>query len=173
MSQLAVATILVVVGLVAAAGVLAIRRLRPGVEDIDPGPASAALSYVAAAFGILIGFMIVFLLGEVTEARHATGEEATAIGTAFDEAQLFPESEAGQPTGAVVLCHGFGAGGDDLVPLHAELVELQPALARQRFIFPEAPLSLGPGSRAWWMIDFEAIERLQAGDPAALREFRK
>ena len=61
------------------------------------------------------------------------------------------EREPGQPEGAVVLCHGFGAGGDDLVPLHRELCGLDPRLERQRFIFPEAPLSLGPGSRAWWM----------------------
>jgi phospholipase/carboxylesterase len=73
---------------------------------------------------------------------------------------VFPESDSGRPEGAVVLCHGFGAGGDDLVPLHGELLRLKPALARQRFIFPEAPLSLGPGSRAWWMIDFASLERL-------------
>jgi phospholipase/carboxylesterase len=74
---------------------------------------------------------------------------------------VFPEAEAGHPEGAIVLCHGFGAGGDDLVPLREELVHLNPALARQRFIFPEAPLSLGPGSRAWWMIDFASLERLE------------
>ncbi|MBK7861621.1 MAG: alpha/beta hydrolase fold domain-containing protein [Archangiaceae bacterium] len=87
--------------------------------------------------------------------------------------QVFPESEAGKPAGAVVLCHGFGAPGDDLVPLHGELLHMNPALSKLRFIFPEAPLSLGPGSRAWWLIDFEGIERVNRGDPEALREFRK
>src|SRR3954447_13802462 len=87
--------------------------------------------------------------------------------------QIFPESEGGKPEGAVVLCHGFGAPGDDLVPLYGELLHLQPELARQRFIFPEAPLSLGPGSRAWWLIDFEGLERVNRGDEAALHEFRK
>lgn len=87
--------------------------------------------------------------------------------------QVFPESEAGKPAGAVVLCHGFGAPGDDLVPLYGELVHMRPDLAKQRFIFPEAPLSLGPGSRAWWMIDFEGLERAQRGDAGALRELRK
>jgi phospholipase/carboxylesterase len=87
--------------------------------------------------------------------------------------QVFPEKEAGKPEGAVVLCHGFGAPGDDLVPLYAELLHMQPQLANKRFIFPEAPLSLGPGSRAWWLIDFEGLERVNRGDESALREFRK
>lgn len=81
------------------------------------------------------------------------------------------------PTSAVVLCHGFGAPGDDLVPLCDELVSLAPSLANTRFYFPAAPLSLGGfmwgDSRAWWMIDIEALQQLQAGDPEALRAFRK
>ena len=78
------------------------------------------------------------------------------------------------PTGAVVLCHGFGAGGDDLVPLHDELVARAPRLAGVRFFFPAAPLALDSQgqSRAWWLIDVPTIARL-ASDPAALREFRR
>jgi phospholipase/carboxylesterase len=92
--------------------------------------------------------------------------------------RIVPESPAGQPAAAIILSHGFGAPGDDLVPLHAELLRLRPALARCRFIFPEAPLSLaalgyGGDARAWWLIDFEQVQQLQQGDPLALREFRK
>jgi phospholipase/carboxylesterase len=57
----------------------------------------------------------------------------------------------------VVLCHGFGAPGDDLVPL----AEVLPAPPRTRFAFPEAPLALDGAygeSRAWWMIDLLRIE---------------
>ncbi len=49
---------------------------------------------------------------------------------------------------AVVLLHGFGARGDDLVPLAKSL--LRPST---RCILPAAPLSLGNGGRAWWDID--------------------
>ncbi len=87
--------------------------------------------------------------------------------------EVFPEAEAGKPSGVVVLCHGFGAPGNDLVPLCSEILHLKPSLNQNRFIFPEAPLSLGPGSRAWWMIDFAALERIQAGDAEALKAFRK
>jgi phospholipase/carboxylesterase len=86
--------------------------------------------------------------------------------------RVIPESE-GKPLFVAILSHGFGAPGDDLVPLYDELVALKPRLKRCRFIFPEAPLELGPGSRAWWMIDMETTMRLQSSDSAALREFRK
>lgn len=86
------------------------------------------------------------------------------------------QQKPGAPRAAVVLCHGFGAPGDDLVGLASALVSAHPTLADVRFVFPAAPLSLGQlgwgEARAWWLIDMEAIQRLQR-DPAALREFRK
>jgi phospholipase/carboxylesterase len=65
----------------------------------------------------------------------------------------------------VVLMHGFGAPGDDLVPL----ARVIPAPPGARFVFPRAPWTL-PGlfgdARAWWMIDLEQLERdLAAGRP--------
>lgn len=78
----------------------------------------------------------------------------------------------------VVLLHGFGAPGDDLVPLW----EAIPAPPGTRFAFPEGRLSLPFGfSRAWWMIDMERLERDRAAGrtrglsqdrPAGLAEAR-
>lgn len=86
------------------------------------------------------------------------------------------QQKPGTPRGVVVLCHGFGAPGDDLVGLAPALLAQFPTLADVRFVFPAAPISLGQlgwgDARAWWMIDMEQIQRLQH-DPAALREFRK
>jgi phospholipase/carboxylesterase len=64
----------------------------------------------------------------------------------------------------VVLSHGYGAPGDDLVPLSPMIVKFERSLSdRVRFIFPEAPLDLGelgmPDGRAWWHLD---LARLQA-----------
>lgn len=67
----------------------------------------------------------------------------------------------------VVLLHGFGAPGRDLVPLS----QVMSVPTGTRFAFPAAPLSLadsfggGRGfemfdSRAWWMIDIERFERV-------------
>lgn len=58
----------------------------------------------------------------------------------------------------VVLLHGFGASGDDLVGL-VETLEVP----NTRFVFPAAPFKLGRmygGGCAWWEID---MERLQEG----------
>ncbi|MDP3237605.1 MAG: phospholipase [Myxococcales bacterium] len=81
------------------------------------------------------------------------------------------------PAGVVVLCHGFGAPGTDLVGLAEALVSEEPSLAPVRFHFPAAPLSLGHlgygDSRAWWMIDFEVIAKLRQASPEALAAFRK
>jgi phospholipase/carboxylesterase len=85
------------------------------------------------------------------------------------------QTTPGVPRGAVVLCHGFGAPGDDLVGLHSTLLAHRPSLATVRFYFPAAPLTLDAewgDSRAWWMIDLETIAKLQQGEAGALREFR-
>ncbi len=61
----------------------------------------------------------------------------------------------------VLLLHGFGAPGDDLVPL-ADALNVP---AGTRFVFPEGPLSLsfGPGdARAWWLIDMARISQDRA-----------
>ena len=61
----------------------------------------------------------------------------------------------------VVLLHGFGAPGSDLVGLAPHL-HTSPDV---RFVFPEAPLDLGPafaGGRAWWMIDMLALQQAMA-----------
>jgi phospholipase/carboxylesterase len=70
----------------------------------------------------------------------------------------FPDDR--QPELVVVLCHGFGAPGTDLVNLGNATCRLQPELAgRVRFIFPAAPLAPPElmGGRAWWPLDVELL----------------
>ena len=65
----------------------------------------------------------------------------------------------------VVLLHGFGAPGNDLVPL-ADVLD---APTGTRFVFPEGPLSLSFGprdARAWWLIDMTRIAQDQAAGRA-------
>ncbi|MGQ0809894.1 MAG: alpha/beta hydrolase [Nitrospiraceae bacterium] len=57
----------------------------------------------------------------------------------------------------VLLLHGFGAPGDDLVSL-ADGLDVP---IGTRFLFPEGPLSLNLGggdSRAWWLVDMARIQ---------------
>ena len=77
----------------------------------------------------------------------------------------------------IVLCHGYGAPGTDLVPLAKELVRMKPELKSDTiFLFPEAPITLDMGlpwmeSRAWWHIDIGRFERaIRSGDLRSLTE---
>jgi phospholipase/carboxylesterase len=68
---------------------------------------------------------------------------------------------------AILLCHGFGAPGDDLVAL-ARAIDAGPGV---RWFFPEAPLELDWGGRAWWEIDLERRVALAArGQADQLRD---
>ncbi len=61
----------------------------------------------------------------------------------------------------VVLLHGFGAPGDDLVPL-VDVLDL-PAGTRWAFLESPLPLNMGFGdSRAWWIIDMSRIQEDRA-----------
>ncbi|MBZ0237678.1 MAG: hypothetical protein K8M05_35510, partial [Deltaproteobacteria bacterium] len=76
------------------------------------------------------------------------------------------DGEGGGDGPMIVLLHGFGAGGDDLVAL-ADWID---APEGTRWVFPAGPLTLSPlygDARAWWMIDLERLEReLAGGRPA-------
>jgi phospholipase/carboxylesterase len=91
------------------------------------------------------------------------------------------------PRLAVVLCHGYGAPGTDLVGLAQPLFALAPKLAESAvFIFPAARLDLVEqgiaGGRAWWPIDLdrllnrrspEYIDQFRRNTPAGLLESRE
>lgn len=69
----------------------------------------------------------------------------------------------GQTETLIVLCHGFGAPGDDLAAFGPELHSALPDLKMHaRIVFPQGPLSLesmGWGdARAWWMIDMAKLQ---------------
>jgi len=69
-----------------------------------------------------------------------------------------------KPTHLAVLCHGFGAPGDDLVGLVPWFIEMAPQKltdVRPLWVMPSAPLSLaaegfGDG-RAWWRISIQSL----------------
>ncbi|MBK6462918.1 MAG: phospholipase [Myxococcales bacterium] len=73
-----------------------------------------------------------------------------------------PPPRAPSPRRIVVLLHGFGAPGDDLVGLADAF-----AAPDTTMVFPAAPLTFAElygappfmDARAWWRLDLEAIER--------------
>lgn len=70
------------------------------------------------------------------------------------------DQQGGGDGPAILLCHGFGAPGDDLVDL-ARAVDAGRGV---RWFFPEAPtaIELGYGitGRAWWPIDMARLQQL-------------
>ncbi|MCA9083520.1 MAG: hypothetical protein KDA81_05670 [Planctomycetaceae bacterium] len=73
--------------------------------------------------------------------------------------------EGQNPEKLIVLCHGFGAPGDDLVPIGYELLEYSDEISeRCRFVFPSAPLDLTelgmPGGRAWWPLNMAMLAQV-------------
>lgn len=78
------------------------------------------------------------------------GLDVRVVGAPADDAGL-----------AVVLFHGFGASGEDLVPIGNHLAKHR-EFAGVRFYFPAAPIVLGGFAmfeqRAWWPLDMEALE---------------
>jgi len=63
----------------------------------------------------------------------------------------------------VVLMHGFGAPGTDLIGLWRVL----DVPRNVRFAFPEAPVEIPGlfGARAWWMLDLARAEQAMADGP--------
>lgn len=103
------------------------------------------------------------------------------------QAQLGPldctiVDDGNQPTALVLICHGYGAPGTDLVPLAGEWISLLGDQASDfRFVFPSAPNSLAeigmPGGRAWWPINMAQLmdaveakkfEELHAHEPPGI-----
>ncbi len=84
-------------------------------------------------------------------------------------------SEKKDPQLAVVLCHGFGASGEDLLGLAEPLLQLVGERAEEiAVIFPAGVLALDdrglPGGRAWWWIDLDRL--LNQPTPETLHAFR-
>ncbi len=65
----------------------------------------------------------------------------------------------------VVMCHGYGAPGDDLVGLAPDFFDGAPQhLMAAEFVFPAAPISLewefGFEGRAWWPINMVQLQQM-------------
>ena len=73
------------------------------------------------------------------------------------------DREGGGDGPLVVLMHGFGASGTDLVGLWRVL----DVPRSMRFAFPEAPHEIPGiwGARAWWMLDLARTERAMEEGP--------
>lgn len=74
--------------------------------------------------------------------------------------------ERRHPRQVVILLHGWGAPGTDLVPLGEVL-----AAPGRLLVFPEGPLVSQGGGRAWWPLDIvRLMSARERGEERALRQ---
>jgi len=90
------------------------------------------------------------------ERKQIEGLKTIAVGPADLEQSV---------SGVVILCHGFGASGEDLVNLSRELAFYgKDELAQVAYLFPAAPISLHemgiPGGRCWWPISMNHLAEM-------------
>ena len=81
------------------------------------------------------------------------------------------------PDVGVILCHGYGAPGTDLVPLGSVITAGLPADVSVRFLFPKAPIvmeSFGEyDSRAWWELSINSLlTAIESGQIDVLKTVR-
>ena len=95
---------------------------------------------------------------EAEARRHQEREEAVAearaAGEQAPEAGSLDFAEVGEGRPVVVLLHGYGARGDDLMPLAYRLHARRPA----RYILPAAPIEMPHGGRRWFGRRAEGID---------------
>ena len=124
---------------------------------------------IPASIGLLINGLIVsaFVGAIITARQHVQQTEGN---TRQVEVAHAPPAAVDAPWGglkthvhgtpvaladlAVVLLHGYGAPGTDLVAL-GDVIDAPPKTA---FIFPEGPVSLVQGGRAWYHPSGERLE---------------
>jgi phospholipase/carboxylesterase len=89
-----------------------------------------------------------------TAAPFTPGDAEIAQAGTWAGLRVRTVGERRRPRQVVILLHGWGAPGDDLVPLGEVL-----AAPGRLLVFPEAPLVSPGGGRAWWHLD---LARMQA-----------
>jgi phospholipase/carboxylesterase len=125
---------------------------------------------------LLMALLAGFACRRVAVSTDPVSDAGMDVATSWAGLNIRTVGERKHPRQVVVLLHGWGAPGDDLVPLAAHL-----AAPGRLFVFPAAPLAGPAGGRAWWHLDFEALlaarasgrdRELRAQTPEGLAEAR-
>src|SRR5437899_1511215 len=89
-----------VIAVAAALGVVVHRRRTP-----DEAPEyQSSLTFVGAAYGLLLGLLVVFAVGHYTDVRHEAQAEASTLVALQDTVRIYP-SETSDPVRHAVVCY--------------------------------------------------------------------
>ncbi len=118
-----------VIGAAAAVAVVVHRRRTP-----DEAPEyQSVLSFVGAAYGLLLGLLVVFAVGHYNDVRHEAQMEATSLVSLFDTVAVYPPETSDRVQHDLVCYMGSIADND------------WPSMQRGSEL--EAPRALGLGDR--------------------------
>lgn len=107
------------------------------------------VKFGSSHLGLGLGLGLALAACSESSASHSTRASAPSASASTLKTHVLGESQAKQ---AVFLLHGYGASGEDLVPIARLLSQDTP----YRYVVVEAPLARAEGGRAWWPIDFAA-----------------
>ena len=137
--------VLILWGVIAAAAALAVVAHRRTTHDEAPEYQSA-LQFVGAAYGLLLGLLVVFAVGHFSDVRHESQQEASSLVALHDTVSVYPP-ETRDPVQHDVLCYMRSIVDDEW-----------PSMERARHV--EAPRTLASGDRLR-----ADILNLPSGDP--------
>lgn len=120
-------------------------------------PTDARACALAFAVAVAVATSVPALGCRGSAARSRPERRVTPVAT-WGGLIVRTAGERKHPRQVVVLLHGWGAPGADLVPLAGEL-----SAPGRLFVFPEAPLASPGGGRAWWPLDMAALEEARLG----------
>ena len=137
--------VLILWGVIAAAALLAFVVHRRRTRDEAP-EYSSALQFVGAAYGLLLGLLVVFAVGHFSDVRHESQQEASSLVALHDTVSVYPP-ETRDPIQHDVICYMRSIVDDDW-----------PSMERGRDLGTPRTLALGDRVRA-------GVRNLPSGDP--------
>jgi hypothetical protein len=137
--------VLILWGVIAAAAALAVVVHRRTTRDEAPEYQSA-LQFVGAAYGLLLGLLVVFAVGHFSDVRHESQQEASSLVALHDTVSVYPP-ETRDPVQHDVICYMRSIVDDEW-----------PSMERGRDLETPRTLAFGDRVRA-------DVRNLPSGDP--------
>jgi hypothetical protein len=95
--------VLILWGVISAAAALGVVLYRRRTRDEAP-EYSSALTFVGAAYGLLLGLLVVFAVGHYTDVRHESQAEASTLVALQDTVRVYPP-QTSDPVRRDVVCY--------------------------------------------------------------------
>jgi hypothetical protein len=121
--------VLILWGVLGAASVLAL-LLHKRTREADAPELGSALSFIGAAYGLLLGLLVVFAVGHYNEVQSEAQQEATSLVSLYDAVGIYPPATRDQVR-QDLYCYMRSIVNDDWPSMErGDQLESQRALAR-------------------------------------------